>query len=155
MNRSALFALLAAALAATPALALQQELSRAELCSIADVVVIAEATSYEVVWDDGDDGAILTRVWLAPLKTVRGEEPETIELILPGGEIGDVRFTVEDTPERPTLDKRYLLFLRSGPDGAAKVLGGEAGAVRIADPGEDEGERYIEALASVGGCHAE
>lgn len=139
-------------LLAVPASAMQIEASRPELCSRADAVVIAEVTSYEVVWAEGDDGGILTRVWFAPTMTLHGDAPETVELLLPRGEIDGLRFEVEDTPERPDLDKRYLLFLSNGPDGTSFIVGGEAGAIRIADPGEHKGERYIDALASVGGC---
>jgi len=130
------------------------DLDRLELCDLADVVVMAEVTSFEVVWDDGADGGILTRVWFAPLLDVTGAVPDTVELILPGGKLGDIEHSVEDVPTRPELDKRYLLFLRRGDDGTFSVLGGLAGAVRISDPGETKGERYIEALASVGACHA-
>lgn len=137
-----------------PASAAQMQLTRLELCELADVVVMAEVTSYEVVWDEGDDGGILTRVWFAPLADVTGAVPDTVELLLPGGKIGEVRHSVEDVPERPQLDKRYLLFLSRGADGSFSIVGGLAGAVRIADVGENKGERYIEALASVGACHA-
>jgi len=151
MSRPALIAV--ALLLATPAGAMQVEASRPELCGQADSVVIAEVTSFEVLWADGDDGGILTRVWFAPLMTLRGEAPDTVELLLPRGEIDGLRFEVEDTPVRPELDKRYLLFLNVRDDGTASVVGGEAGAVRIADVGEGKGERYIDALASVGACN--
>jgi hypothetical protein len=138
------------ALLASPAAAMQMEATRPELCTAADSVVIAEVTSFEVLWVEGDNGGILTRVWLAPLMTLRGETPDTIELLLPGGELVGVKYEVEDTPVRPELDKRYLLFLDVRSDGSSRVVGGEAGAVRIADIGEVRGERYIEAVASVG-----
>ncbi len=140
-------------LIAAPALSMQEEVDRLDLCDLADTVVIAEATSHEVVWAEGDEGGILTRAWFAPVMTVRGDVPDTIELLLPGGELSGVHYEVEDVPKEPDTDKRYLLFLRSTGDGAFVVVGGEAGAVRLADPGETKGERYIEAVASVGACH--
>ena len=136
------------------ALAVQEEVDRVDLCDLADAVVIAEATSYEVLWADGEQGGILTRVWFALDMTLRGDAPETVSLVLPGGSLGDVRHEVEDQPPRPQLDRRYLLFLKQLPDGEYRIVGGEGGAVAIAWPGGDDGERYIEAVASVGACHA-
>ena len=136
------------------ALAVQEEVDRIDLCDLADAVVIAEVTSYEVLWAEGDGGGILTRVWFALDLTLRGAAPETVTMVLPGGAIGTVRHEVEDQPQRPQLDRRYLLFLKQLPTGEFKVVGGEGGVAPIAEPEEDVGERYIDALASVGACHA-
>ena len=136
------------------ALAVQEEVDRIDLCDLADAVVIAEVTSWEVLWVEGDSGGILTRVWFALDMTLRGDAPETVSLQLLGGDIGNVRHDVEDQPPRPQLDRRYLLFLKRLPGGEYRVVGGEGGAVVIAEPGRQDGERYIEALASVGGCDA-
>ncbi|MEE2829343.1 MAG: hypothetical protein VX498_09155 [Myxococcota bacterium] len=133
--------------------ALQVERSRHELCTKADAVVIAEVTSYETLWAAGDEGGLFTRVWFAPMLPIRGTTGKaTIELILPGGKSGGIEHRVEDTPERPQLDRRYLLFLLRGPNGSYRVLGGEAGAVAINDSRFSDGERYIDSLATVAAC---
>jgi len=136
------------------ALGVQEEVDRVDLCELADAVVIAEVTSFEVLWAEGEQGGILTRVWFALDMTLQGDAPGTVALVLAGGAIDDVRHEVEDQPPRPELDRRYLLFLKQLPDGEYRIVGGEGGAVAIAWPGEQRGERYIEALASVGGCDA-
>ena len=136
------------------ALAVQEEVDRIDLCELADAVVIAEVTSFEVLWAEGESGGILTRVWFALDMTLRGDVPETVTLVLPGGAIGTVRHEVEDQPQRPSLDRRYLLFLKQLPTGEFKVVGGEGGVAPIAEPGGGGGERYIDALSSVGACHA-
>ena len=146
--------LLTTLLLAATATAVQEEVDRIDLCGLADAVVIAEVTSFEILWAEGDAGGILTRVWFALDMSLRGDAPETVTLVLAGGDIGDVRHEVEDQPLRPKLDRRYLLFLKQLPNGEFKIIGGEGGAVAIAEPGRQDGERYIEALASVGGCHA-
>lgn len=155
MARTIGLVVMAAALAlAGTALAVQEEVDRVDLCGLADAVVIAEVTSFEVVWSEGDTGGILTRVWFAMDMSLRGDAPDTVTLVLAGGHIDGVRHEVEDQPQRPKLDQRYLLFLKQLPGGEFKIVGGEGGAVAIARPGREDGERYIEALASVGGCDA-
>jgi hypothetical protein len=147
----ALAVILVALSLALPAAAMQMKLSRSELCSVSDVVVIAEVTSAETLWAPGDDGAIFRRAWLTTWRAVAGQAADTVEVILPGGEIDGVSHHVEHVPELE-LDRRYLLFLQRGPDGSLGVVGGEAGAVLVAPPDGGLGEPYISALASVGGC---
>lgn len=133
--------------------ALQVEQTRTQLCAKADAVVVAEVTSFETVWAEGDDGALLTRIWFARTLSVRGDTGNSaIELVLPGGAKGGIEHRVEDTPKKPQLDRRYLLFLAGGPNGAYKVLGGEAGVIALNDAQFGDGERYIDALASVASC---
>ena len=100
-----------------PASALQEEASRPELCTISDAVAIAEVTSAEVAWTEDADGGIVRRVWFALSLSLRGDAPETLEVLLPGGEIDGVRYKVEDSPEQLRLDRRYLLFLDRNKDG--------------------------------------
>jgi hypothetical protein len=138
-----------------PAAALQEEVSRPELCTVSDAVAIAEVTSEEVAWTEDADGGIVRRVWFALSLSLRGDAPETLEVLLPGGEIDGVRYKVEDSPEQLRLDRRYLLFLDRNKDGSYSVVGGEAGAVLVAQPGDGDGERFIDAVASVGVCDAQ
>jgi len=137
-----------------PALAMQQQASRPTLCSISDVVAIAEVTSGETAWVEGGDGGILRRVWLATWRGIKGAPGDTLEVILPGGAIGDLEHVVEDVPDL-AVDARYLLFLERAEDGSLYVVGGDAGAVLIAPSEGGPGEAYISALASVGSCRAD
>ena len=119
----------------------------------ADAVVIAEVTSFETLWEEGDEGALLTRVWFARKLAVRGKTGDaTIELLLPGGIKGEIEHHVEDIPAKPQLDRRYLLFLVASPRGGYSVIGGEAGAVALNDVRNADGERYLQAVASVASC---
>jgi len=138
----------------TAASALQLERGRVELCAKADVVVVAEVTSFETVWEEGDGGGLLTRVWFARKLAVRGDSGDhTIELLVPGGIKAGLEHYVEDSPPRPQLDRRYLLFLVVSPRGGFQVLGGEAGVVALNDSIHKDGERYLDAVSSVASCH--
>ncbi len=133
--------------------ALEVERTRHQLCDAADAVVIAEVTSSETVWEEGPDGALLTRVWFAPTLAVRGDAGDNaIELLLPGGVKGGIEHHVEDTPKKPQRDRRYLLFLVSSPRGGFRIIGGEAGAVALNGVLHSDGERYLDAVISVAGC---
>lgn len=149
---TSLMTVLAVAIAG-PSAAMQLELSRPELCGLAERVVIGEVTSGETLWAEGDTGGILRRVWLASERQLRGSGPDTVEIVLPGGTIGDVTHTVEDVPELD-VDGRYLLFLSRNEAGSWQVIGGEQGAVRIQPPQGGDGERFVDALVSVGRCDA-
>lgn len=135
-------------LVGSPAIAMQDRLTRFELCVRADLVVIGEVTSAETVWTE--DG-IERHAWVAVGRTISGRPRDTVEVRLPGGTIGELRHWVEDVPELEE-DLRYLLFLYEDWAGGLQVLGGDAGAVRIQPPAGGEGEPYISALASVGRC---
>lgn len=153
MNRRPLttWVVLVGLLTAGPAIALQQQLSRPALCAMSDVVVIGEVTSAETVWAEGDDGGILRRSWLATWRGIKGAPGDTVEVLLPGGTIGDVSHVVEDVPNL-RIDSRYLLFLERLDDGSLQVVGGDAGAVLVAPSEGGDGESYIGALASIGSC---
>ena len=151
--RISILTLCLALLGAAPSSALEVERTRHQLCAKADVVVIAEVTSFDTIWLEGAEGGLLTRVWFAAVMPVRGNTGEgAIELLLPGGAKDGVEHYVEDTPEKPTRDRRYLLFLKRGPNGSYKVIGGERGVVAIKDQAYSDGERHIDALASVSSC---
>ena len=155
MTSPRLFGFLLVAFLVTPgtASALEVERTRHELCDAADAVVIAEVTSSETVWEEGPDGALLTRVWFSPTLAVRGDAGENaVELLLPGGVKGGIEHHVEDTPKKPQRDRRYLLFLVASPRGGFRVVGGEAGAIALNGTRHSDGERYLDAVISVAGC---
>jgi hypothetical protein len=144
----ALFTILIAA----PAWAMQLAMSRPELCAMSDRVVIGEVTSGETLWAEGEDGGIFRRVWIASERDLRGGGSDTVEVVLPGGTIGEFQHSVEDVPNL-AIDGRYLLFLRRSDDGSYSILGGHQGAVQVQPPTGGAGERFIDALSSVGRCN--
>ena len=86
---------------------------------------------------------------------VHGDAPDTVQLLLPGGTIGEIGMGQSDTPELE-LDRRYLLFVQQEPSGW-KVIGGEQGAILL-EGGvagvTGQGEATDAAVASVDACVA-
>lgn len=131
--------------------AMQMELTRSELCSVSAAVVVADVADVEASWAAGTDGAIERRVQLDIRQTLRGTQRGSLEIILPGGRIGEVWTWVEDVPALQA-GRTYLLFLDETPTGW-QVIGGDAGAVSITTRSH-KGESLKSVLASVEGCDA-
>ena len=147
-------AVVLAALLAGSAQAHHVVADRAELCQRSQLVVVAEVTGAEVRWVPGPAGQLETRVWLAPERALRGRAPEGLEVALPGGARGALRFATDDAAQLDP-DHRYLLFLRwrggawrlvAGASGAVPLEGGTAGA---------RGEHLGDALLGLGSCGAQ
>lgn len=133
--------------------ALQIEMSRAELCQVSDLVVVGEVTSGETQWaSNAPEGAIERLRWVRVTDAVRGAASGTLEVVLPGGTIGDLTHWVEDVPELMS-NARYLLFLHE-VDGGLQIIGGEQGAVRIARSATEQGERIEALLEELEVCRA-
>lgn len=136
-----------------PAHALQIEMSRAELCQVADLVVVGEVTSGGTQWaSHAPEGAIERIRWVRVTDVVRGVAQGTLEVVLPGGTIGDLTHWVEDVPEL-MINARYLLFLHE-VDGGLQIIGGEQGAVRVARRATEQGERLEALLEELEVCRA-
>lgn len=137
------------ALCVALASALQLEMTPEQRFETSELVVHAEVTSAEVNWEPGVVGGIATTVWLAPLDALRGEAPETLEVVLPGGSIDGFTSVVDDAA---TLveDRRYLLFLVPSGDGRWQVLGGRQGATRVETPGLSPGPTLDDVLERQG-----
>ncbi len=131
------------------ALALQIPMTPQQRFDKSGLVVSAEVTSTETRWSDDALGGIETSIWLAPIETLSGQEPEVLEVVLAGGEIDGIRVEVEDTPHL-ALDRTYLLFLVQDDLGRWIVLGGEAGAVRVDTPGGSPGPSLHSVLDGLG-----
>lgn len=133
--------------------ALQLEMSRGELCQYSDLVVVGEVTSGETRWaSNAPEGAIERLRWVHVDDVVRGQASGTLEVVLPGGTMGDLTHWVEDVPELMT-NARYLLFLHE-IDGGLQIIGGERGAVRIARSETEQGERLDALLEELEVCRA-
>jgi hypothetical protein len=139
-------------LAAPSSYAAQQRVDRPSLCSVATAVVVAEVTTIETQWAAGERGGIERRAWLSVLQTPHGEPQDTLEIILPGGSMGEISQWVEDVPKLE-LDRPYLLFLGTHQE-RLQIIGGDQGAIPIASEAGKPGEPVTEALKSLGGCRA-
>ena len=144
--------LLLSLLASPGSHAAQQQVDRPTLCSISTAVVVAEVTTIETQWAAGERGGIERRAWLSVLQTPQGEPQDTLEIILPGGSMGDISQWVEDVPKLE-LDRPYLLFLGTYQE-RLQIIGGDKGAIPIATKADEPGESLAKALKSLGGCRA-
>jgi len=150
MRRAAKTLCVALCLASGAAWAAQHQVSRAELCEVSDLVVVAEVTSGETRWATGAAGAIERVRWLHVHDLVRGAAGETVEVLLPGGTIGATGQWVEDVPEL-LGNTTYLLFL-DAVGASFQVIGGDQGAIRVARRPGERGEPLADVLASVEVC---
>ncbi len=141
------FALVALTAATVDAGAAQIEMTRPELCNHSYQVVIAEVTDIETRW--APNGKIERLVHLAVSETLKGPASNDVEVVLPGGKIDDLEYSVEHSP-RLLEDARYLLFVSDRGD----VVGGEQGAIRVTPRGAHVGETVEQARASVEVCRA-
>ena len=139
--------LVALAVTAVPAWAAQIEMTRPELCKYSQRVVIAEVTDIETRWTA--EGKIERLIHLAVSETLVGPASDDVEVLLPGGKIGDLEYSVEHSPHL-LQDARYLLFVSHYND----VVGGEQGAIRVTPAGAVRGETVQDARASVEVCRA-
>lgn len=125
--------------------AMERALDPDELCAAADHVVLAEATSAEVLW--GPDGLLYTRTWFTTLWTFKGHSISQFELLLPGGEVDGLTLAVSTAP-RFEVERRYVLPLTDSP-GGGHHLTWAAGVV-----GADGLPTQPAALGALGVCHA-
>lgn len=106
-----------------PAGALQQDVDRETLCSLADRVVLAVPVAQETV--RVGPRSLERRVHLSVRQTLVGAPADDLDLRLPGGTLGALRHHVEDSPEL-VVGTLYLLFLAGDV-----LIGGDAGASPI------------------------
>jgi hypothetical protein len=135
-----------------PSEAMQLDVSRAELCRISDAVVVGDVVDVETVWAPGEAGGIEHHVRIAVEQVLVGAKSRTVDLVLPGGKLGDLRHWVEDVPELED-GERYLLFLHAKGT-TFQVIGGDGGAVRVATPSHPLGESMEAHERDLEGCHA-
>jgi len=128
----------------------QLPLTRAELCSISDTVVVGEVTDVETHWASGSEGQIERLAHVAVLKNTAGAQMSDLTVTLPGGTIDALTHWVEDQPEL-LADHTYLLFLERFEQGW-RIVGGERGAVRL-QSSQHPGESLTRAVRTLKGCY--
>jgi hypothetical protein len=132
------------------ALALQQQVTREALCGVSSVVLVAEVTSIETRWSEGETGGIERVAWLAPVQNAVGELSPQKPVLLPGGELNGLTYWVEDVPKLET-DQQYLLFLKDR-GGFYEAIGGDAAPIPIQSTPGTRGQPITQALNELGGC---
>jgi hypothetical protein len=93
-------------------------LSLQELCSGADQIVYAKVEKVESYWNGQ---RIETRVALAPHETWKGPAAPKVEVIVPGGTVGDVTMRCSEAPTFRSSDD-VVCFLRTR-EGVKSVYG--------------------------------
>lgn len=125
--RSTLLVLLLA-VCTLPAVA-QQRTSLETLAESSEAVVVARAVQTESFWNE-DRTAILTRVVLEVEDSIEGQTPTRTEVIIPGGQIGDVRHEVSDMPHF-AVDEEAIVFMERHRTGIFVVSGGLHGKLPV------------------------
>jgi hypothetical protein len=117
-------------------------LSLDDLVERADRIAVVQLVESESWW--GPDHRRIYTTWtLAVTEEVVGEGSETIELVLPGGTVGDLRQTISAVPSFEA-DVPTLVFLRSTEAGLA-VVGLCQGALAL----QPERGEYVQRLDGV------
>lgn len=140
-------ALLVTFLVTAPTQAMQQAVSPAELCAHSPLVVEAEVTGHQGMWNDS---LIETHHDLHVHKVFKGElKQDSVTVVVPGGTAGGVTLSIS---ESPTLrnDHRYVLLLTTRPDGAWTVSGGPQGVFALTGA---EAVPMDVLRKSLGACH--
>ena len=121
-------ALLIPLLVTAPSVAMQQAVSPAELCAHSPLVVEAEITGHQGMWNDS---LIETHHDLHVHRVFKGELTEdSITVVVPGGTASGVTLAISESPSLRN-DHRYLLLLTTRPDGAWTVSGGPQGVFAL------------------------
>ena len=138
------------ALLSNQANALQQQVTREALCEVSSVVLVAEITSIETRWSEGETGGIERVAWLAPIQIQRGEISPTQPIILPGGDMSGLTYWVEDVPKLEA-DQRYLLFLKD-KGSFYEAIGGENAPIPVRSTRGSRGKTIEQAVTELGDC---
>ena len=131
----------------TSAFALEQTVPLSVMAAHAERVVVAEVTSAEARWEEGPRGDLETVVWLATEQVVQGEAPDTLEVLVEGGEIGGHRTWVSNQPVLEP-DHRYLLVLVRDDAGRTRVIG-QKGAIELQSERAPKAPKLAEVLAAL------
>ena len=99
------------------------------LTSTSEAVVVAQTVETESFWND-DRTAILTRVILRVEDQLMGQAAGMTEIIIPGGQVGDVIHEVSDMPHFE-VDEQAVVFVERHRSGVYIVSGGLHGKLPV------------------------
>ncbi len=134
-----------AVLLAALALAASVATTPAQRCDAADVVVLAEVTG--ATSEPTPANRIRTRWDLAVLGVLKGTRPTTA--LTPGGTVAGLTLTISEAAPLQT-DHRYLLFLRTRPDGDWVM--GVDGAIAVQVGPDSPGADWTTLAPTLGRC---
>jgi hypothetical protein len=143
---SALFAVAALALALPAGASTFLAVSREELVSRAEAVVLGRVVEVSSFWNR-EHTAILTEATFEVEDTVVGVAPTYLTLRTFGGRVGNYIIEAHGFP-RFVLGEKLLLFLEPEHDGAHKVLGYLQGQYRVRN--DTQGRPIAEPLFDAG-----
>jgi len=124
MRLAALYSLLLT----SPALAMRQAMPPAELCAQTPLVVEAEVTGQQGMWDGP---LIETHIDLHIHQVFKGPlDEDSLSIVIPGGTANGVTLSVSEAASLKN-DHRYVLLLIPRPDGAWTLSGGPDGAFAL------------------------
>jgi|GEM_PF-4921153 len=113
-----------------------------DLYAGSDSIVAGTVTRQASEWN-ADRTRISTRVTVAVKQTVKGPgAPDTIEVSVPGGEVGEIGEWVSDSPRFDTGED-ILLYLKQSAGAALQVYGGSGGKLSL-PPGKVESMSFQE-----------
>jgi hypothetical protein len=90
----------------------------------ADLVVRGKAAASRSAWS-GDGRRIQTTTRIEVARLLKGQAPQVLEVVTPGGEVGDIGQKVSGAAEFSPGEEVFL-FLERSPDGARFVVSGMA-----------------------------
>jgi hypothetical protein len=112
--------------------ALQRQVNDAELSVQSDLIIHGSVTAVEFVQSEGDFH-VLTRLTVDVDRQMKGARADQVQLLVPGGELGEFTVKVSDTPEFKLGDEA-IFFLYEKPGYEVHWLyGWEQGALRVED----------------------
>jgi len=105
-------------------------------------VVVGRPISQQSAWDE-EGRSIVTRIRVAVDETVAGEAASEIELVIPGGRVGNI---VQEVSHMPlfTDGEEVLLFVWTAPNGRKMTVGGEQGKLEVVE--DAEGRKLVRGL---------
>jgi len=118
------------------------EASLEEMVGVSTVVVTGRTVSQASAWE-ADGRRIVTRVRVAVDEVLAGAETSEIELLVPGGRVGNTVYEVSDMPSF-TDGEEVLLFVWTSPDGRNMVAGGAQGKLSVVR--DDEGRPVVRGM---------
>jgi len=125
-------------------------LSLEDQCDMAEVIVVATATSQSSSWDD-NRLRIYTDTRFEVEQTVKGDVGGIIIMRQLGGQVGDIGMSVAGSPVF-LEGESYVLFLDPRPDGKFRVVGFSQGCYPVVT-GAGGKARVMPGMAASSGAH--
>lgn len=130
MSTKVNWTLSASLLLATAALAIQREVSDAEMVQQSDRIVYGRVVEFQYRYDN-PNWPVMTEVRLQVESRFKGEPVATTWFTYPGGPKGDMVMEVSDTPELSLGDEGYFFLYAKAGESVPWLYGWENGAITV------------------------